>query len=693
MKKQKQKIKILILIIFTLSGFSAFPNYAKATDANIIINEIGAYETSENEWLEIFNKGTEAVDMTGWKFYEDLTNHKLNIFQNDFIIDAGEYAVIANVASNFQSQYPGFTGTILDSSWSSLKESGEEIGLRNSAGDLIESFTYIPCGNSSLQRINPDLADFTDLNWQPHQSSNSAGKINEFPSQDNGGGEEQNNEEGQENNGNDDADSENDTPPIAISKPVQIISSGTVVINEFVSDPADGDVEWIELYNKNVFDIDLSGWKIFDGAETATDLSGILGANFDNRFFIIENPKGKLNNSGDAIILKDEKNNIIDAVYFGNWDSGFISENAPMTKDPNSIARIFDGANTFKNNNDFVITQTPTKGETNIITLVEELKTNTATEEPQEITELKIDEKAIIISEIYPNPTGPDTNDEFVELKNTGTVAIDIANWKIKDNSKMTYKINSKDFLSTIINPNEFIVIERKISKIALNNDKDTIKLLNADDKTIQTVKYSEDENIPENVSYITDENNDWFWTTTPTKAQNNILTKLNHYPEIFINCPKTAFTNEKIICDASDSFDIDGDDLIFDWQINKLSLAGPIIEQVISQAGTYIISLTVSDNNLEIKETQKIKITEPKIEVDKITQPKTSAAKTSSAKTAASKTSSAKTINTAPSLEIEGDNQDRQVLKYLITSAAFLSLGLIAVIKKKKKAPNNNIV
>jgi hypothetical protein len=115
--------------------------------------------------------------------------------------------------------------------------------------------------------------------------------------------------------------------------------------------------------------IDLSGWKIIDGSGAETILNGTLGPFGNDNFLVVENPKGKLNNAGDAIILKDTNNNIIDQVYYGNWDTGSPEQNAPVAKDPNSTARIFDGAQTFNNKNDFVITQTPTKGQANIITL------------------------------------------------------------------------------------------------------------------------------------------------------------------------------------------------------------------------------------------------------------------------------------------------------------------------------------
>ena len=411
---KNKKIKILILLLL---GFFICPKIIYAAEQDIIITEIAAYESSNYEWLEIYNKGTEPVDLTSWKFYEAETNHKLNEFQNDLIIKPGEYAIIADVAANFKEAYPDFTGMIIDSSWSSLKEAGEEIALKNANGDIIESFTYLPCPDTSLQRIDLNLNDYTETNWQVHPTSNTAGQINEF--------DEQQNDSTEQNNQPETTDDQ--TPPDEISQvesPNQggsqkIVSSGTLVINEFVSDPADGEVEWIELYNKNVFNIDLLGWKILDGSETITELNGTIGSNFDNKFTVIEKPKGRLNNSGDVIILKDPNNNIIDAVFYGNWDSGFIDENAPVAKDPFATARIIDGGTTYNNHNDFVVTETPTKGYANLITLSEE-EAQKIKDPDVKIVKKKINYKEqIMINEIYPNPPGSDLEFEWIELKNT----------------------------------------------------------------------------------------------------------------------------------------------------------------------------------------------------------------------------------------------------------------------------------
>ena len=76
----KNKI-LIILILISWLGFFILPTTVLAAENDIIISEIAAFESSNYEWLEIFNNGDEAVDLTGWKFYENETNHKLTEYQ------------------------------------------------------------------------------------------------------------------------------------------------------------------------------------------------------------------------------------------------------------------------------------------------------------------------------------------------------------------------------------------------------------------------------------------------------------------------------------------------------------------------------------------------------------------------------------------------------------------------------------
>jgi len=144
-----------------------------------------------------------------------------------------------------------------------------------------------------------------------------------------------------------------------------------IVINEFVSDPSTGEVEWIELFNNTGDSIDLTNWTIEDNTESLKSLEGltlesyswlVLNQRQDFSFF--------LNNTGDIIKLK-YNDTIIDQISYGDFDDGDASDNAPEPSKGQSSARNIDGQDTNNDKNDFSITTTLTKGVSNIITAPE----------------------------------------------------------------------------------------------------------------------------------------------------------------------------------------------------------------------------------------------------------------------------------------------------------------------------------
>ena len=94
---------------------------------------------TDREWVEVFNDGEAVGDFAAFGFFEDETNHKLTpLGQID--LPAGGYAVIAENAEIFLAEY-GECARVFDSSFS-LKNSGEEIALKNKAGQIFGQVLY-----------------------------------------------------------------------------------------------------------------------------------------------------------------------------------------------------------------------------------------------------------------------------------------------------------------------------------------------------------------------------------------------------------------------------------------------------------------------------------------------------------------------------------------------------------------------
>ncbi len=351
-----------------------------------------------------------------------------------------------------------------------------------------------------------------------------------------------------------------------------------VVINEFVSDPVDGGEEWAELYNNTEQEIDLTGWKIEEGSGALTTISGTIAT---KGFFLVEKIKGYLNNSGDIIILRDPKARIIDQVVYGNWDDGNKEDNAPVTRDPNSVARVIDGYDTNQDNLDFKISTTPTKSGANKF----------ASQDG------KTYPSGVIINELLPNPKGNDTENEFIELKNLTDQEIDLEGWKLEDAAGTKFVISSKNLPTTKIPVKGFFILWRKDSKIALNNSgTETLRLYQPNDNLIDFVQYSG--TAEENYTYVRDEKNNWFWSTQATPGQENIIKKANQLPKAVISAKNKALLGEEIIFDASDSYDPDADVLTYTWDFADGTKSSEILaKHIYKKAGKYNVKLEVRDS------------------------------------------------------------------------------------------------
>ena len=143
----------------------------------IAITEIGAYESSGAEWIEVYNYGTEPADLADFTFFEQEMNHRLSLFNSDdFLLAPEAFGIVAQDASSTIAAYPALANTkIFDSSWGSLKENGELIGLRDAEDNFIEQFIYLPAEDGSLERIDSRAADYSSANWVTRASRNSIG--------------------------------------------------------------------------------------------------------------------------------------------------------------------------------------------------------------------------------------------------------------------------------------------------------------------------------------------------------------------------------------------------------------------------------------------------------------------------------------------------------------------------------------
>ncbi len=120
----------------------------KVVHAQISINEI-MYDLdgtdTDHEWVEIYNNGGDAVDLTDWKF-GDGSNHGINIppangGQGSIVVGGGEYIILSPNAPIFLSDHSGYSGTVLDTVMS-LTNTTDTISIIDKDGAVVDSVTY-----------------------------------------------------------------------------------------------------------------------------------------------------------------------------------------------------------------------------------------------------------------------------------------------------------------------------------------------------------------------------------------------------------------------------------------------------------------------------------------------------------------------------------------------------------------------
>lgn len=162
--------------------------------------------------------------------------------------------------------------------------------------------------------------------------------------------------------------------------------SPTIVVNE-VSSNGNANTEWVEIYNATGSPIDVSGWKISDqnAFDTGNDdtfptvspiPAGGYGVVVPSNSLVVGIPVSAikielvnanigsgLNNDGDAVVLKNSSNTIIDAMNYGTVSVIFATPPAAPGVGQ-SVARIPNGTDT-NTSSDWSLDSSPTMGVTN----------------------------------------------------------------------------------------------------------------------------------------------------------------------------------------------------------------------------------------------------------------------------------------------------------------------------------------
>ena len=132
-------------------------------NTDIVINEIMFYPTNspvKSEYVELYNRGTEVIDLSGWSIKGGISFK----FPNRTVLASNAYLVVAKNASWLRLQYDLPANKIVGNFKQTLSNSEDKIRLEDTLGNQVDRVHYYDGGHwpksadgygTSLELINP----------------------------------------------------------------------------------------------------------------------------------------------------------------------------------------------------------------------------------------------------------------------------------------------------------------------------------------------------------------------------------------------------------------------------------------------------------------------------------------------------------------------------------------------------------
>ncbi len=156
---------------------------------NIVINEINynsADDFNSEDWVELFNPGSEDVNISSWEFKDEDDSH-IFLIPDNTILAAGEYLVLSNDLEIFSTVFPSVSNVIGDLGFG-FSGSGELIRIFDAEGMLIDAVEYgddppwpeeADGNGATLELIDADSDNSLAENWMASLEHGTPGEQND----------------------------------------------------------------------------------------------------------------------------------------------------------------------------------------------------------------------------------------------------------------------------------------------------------------------------------------------------------------------------------------------------------------------------------------------------------------------------------------------------------------------------------
>lgn len=283
----------------------------------------------------------------------------------------------------------------------------------------------------------------------------------------------------------------------------------TVIFNEVFADPIgdDATAEFFELLNDGTVDASMSGWKIADAKDrTYAIVDGTVPAGGYRTFRTPLTGIPLVNDGGTLILLRPDGSEAGRVTYGATARSGWSWSRQP------------DGYWAWTEPTDGAANAAPRSAE--VIGPADRSTSPSAATAATAVSPAVCRGTAPIdsvrVSELLPRP--PKGEDEWIELHNTSDEPADLSGWRLDDaeGGSAPHELPC----GTVLPPDGYAVFLKTVTRLALNDDLDEVRLLTPEMAVVDLVAYR-GARLNESFALTGD---GWLWTVTSTPGRNNIV-------------------------------------------------------------------------------------------------------------------------------------------------------------------------
>ncbi|MBN1258157.1 lamin tail domain-containing protein [Candidatus Peregrinibacteria bacterium] len=477
----KKRIAGLLGVAILLLNIGCPVAYLEGETSVLRFSEIawmGTPVSANDEWMELYNSGPDALDLTGWTI-QNAAGSLHAVLSG--AIPAGGYFLLERTDDTSAPDAPAdfiYTG--------SLKNEGESLSLFDPAGQTVDFIDGWHAGDNTtkatMERVDFHLPGTDPTAWGTSSGTGTPRQPNSV-----GGAAEEPAEEPIQNPAEPDVPPAPDPTPSSENPVADDLPDATEIsialtdaadddgapfavylfpslINEIMVNPfgSDEQGEWVEFYNPSAAPVDLGGWYLDDaegGSKPYAIPPGTVVA--PGSYLVLRAPTVFLSfkNSADIVRLLSPEKEVKETVTYAD-----AKENQAYAKNAQGI---------------FVWVSSATPGSANRFPAP-----------PR-----SYEKGMLVFYSALPNPDGPDEGKEAVTLLNRFSSAIDLSGWKLEDAQGHAYVFTEGQIPSS----SEYTV-RQDVFEFVLNNSDESIRLFDPAGNAMDEMGWAE--SLPEQVIY-----------------------------------------------------------------------------------------------------------------------------------------------------------------------------------------------